>query len=211
MYKIEIRTSFNKEYIKVFLCNMKDSNKIINQLESLDCVKKVNISNEGKDLTVYPKEVFTAKYTKNKIESSLTSYYSNTQNNTIKELSNTIEKIKKHPNISQLLEDACKKLRNSDSKRSILDDTRLALELYLQKVIGNKETLEHQTSRLKFFLKSKNATQEVITGITTSLNNFYRYQNDNVKHANNVKDEDVEYYINVAQNIINQIHKYEDD
>ncbi len=211
MYKIEIRTSFNKEYIKVFLCNMKDSNKIINQLESLDCVKKVNISNEGKDLTVYPKEVFTAKYTKNKIESSLTSYYSNTQNNTIKKLSNTIEKIKKHPNISQLLEDVCKKLRNSDSKRSILDDTRLALELYLQKVIGNKETLEHQTSRLKVFLKSKNATQEVITGITTSLNNFYRYQNDNVKHANNVKDEDIEYYINVAQNIINQIHKYEDD
>lgn len=209
-FSTEIRSSFEKEYIKVFLLNMSDSSDVKALLESLNCIHRVNISNDGRDLTAYPTKLYTAKEAAAEIKSVLDSYYkSSNKTKSLKALTKVKETISGHDKSVRLFEDSIKNISANGSNRATLDNVRLALERYLQEVLGNSNTLEHQEKHLKEFLKEKNATEDVRTGITTSLHNFYRYQNDHVKHDYDVKDEDVDYYINVANTIFQQIHKYE--
>lgn len=209
-FSTEIRNSFEKEYVKVFLLNMSDSSDVKALLESLNCIHRVNISNDGKDMTAYPSKLYTAKEASAEIESALDSYYkSSDKTKSLKVLNKTKETISGHDKSVRLFEDSIKNISANGSNRATLDNIRLALERYLQEVLGNSNTLEHQEKSLKEFLKEKKATEDVRTGITTSLHNFHRYQNDHVKHDYDVKDEDVDYYINVANTIFQQIHKYE--
>ncbi len=71
-FKTEIRETFDKKYVKVFL---RDSNKlseiqvVLNQLPS---VKNVNITqNKEIDLTVYPKKVYTAEEVDKEVNDTL--------------------------------------------------------------------------------------------------------------------------------------------
>lgn len=189
---------------------MSDSSDVKALLESLNCIHRVNISNDGRDMTAYPSKLYTAKEASAEIESTLDSYYKSSNNpKSLKALTKVKELISGHDKSIRLFEDSIKNISDNGSNRATLDNVRLALERYLQEVLGNSNTLEHQEKSLKEFLKEKNATEDVRTGITTSLHNFYRYQNDHVKHDYDVKDEDVDYYINVANTIFQQIHKYE--
>lgn len=189
---------------------MSDSSDVKALLESLNCIHRVNISNDGKDMTAYPSKLYTAKEASAEIESALDSYYkSSDKTKSLKALNKTKETISGHDKSVRLFEDSIKNISANGSNRATLDNIRLALERYLQEVLGNSNTLEHQEKSLKEFLKEKKATEDVRTGITTSLHNFHRYQNDHVKHDYDVKDEDVDYYINVANTIFQQIHKYE--
>lgn len=189
---------------------MSDSSDVKALLESLNCIHRVNISNDGRDLTAYPTKLYTAKEAAAEIKSVLDSYYkSSNKTKSLKALTKVKETISGHDKSVRLFEDSIKNISANGSNRATLDNVRLALERYLQEVLGNSNTLEHQEKHLKEFLKEKNATEDVRTGITTLLHNFYRYQNDHVKHDYDVKDEDVDYYINVANTIFQQIHKYE--
>lgn len=210
-FSTEIRSSFEKEYVKVFLLNLSDSSNVKALLESLNCIHRVNISNDGRDLTVYPSKLFTAKEVSSEIGFALDSYYKSCSNRakSLEVLTKAKEIVSGHDKSMRLFEDSIKNISANGSNRATLDNIRLALERYLQEVLGNSNTLEHQEKPLKEFLKEKNATEDVRTGITSSLHNFYRYQNDHVKHDYDVKDEDADYYINVANTIFQQIHKYE--
>lgn len=210
-FRTEIRNIFEKEYIKVFLLNMSDSSNVQALLESLNCIHKVNVSNDGRNLTAYPSKLYTAKEASAEIASALDSYFTSSSNRakSLETLTKAKETFSGHDKSVRLFEDSIKNISANGSNRATLDNVRLALERYLQEVLGNNNTLEHQEKPLKDFLKEKRATEDVRNGITTSLHNFYRYQNDHVKHDYDVKDEDVDYYINVANTIFQQIHKYE--
>lgn len=209
-FRTEIRKAFEKEYIKVFLLNMHDSSMVKNLLESIECIHRVNISNDGKDLTAYQTNLYTAKEAQDEIETALQRFYSSTE---IKKIFGNLNNVKglleTHSKSQLLYEEAMNNISAGGSSRSTLDDVRLSLERYLQEVVGNKFTLEKQASSLKQYLKSKGATPEIITSITQSLVSFYKYQDNNVKHDSNVKDEDVGYFLNLANAIISQVHKYE--
>lgn len=201
---------FGKEYIKVFLLNMVDSSKVKTLLESLYCISRVNESNDGKDLTAYPTKLYTAEEADTEINTTLVAFYSTNDNKkTIEKLKMVGSSLDSHPKSQCLYEEAIQNINAGGSNRSTLDNIRLSMEQYLQEVIGNKNVLENQEKPLKQFLKSKGATTEVVTSITQFLHSFYKYQDNNVKHDSNVKKEDVDYFLNMANAIINQVQKYE--
>ncbi len=201
---------FGKEYIKVFLLNMVDSSKVKTLLESLYCISRVNESNDGKDLTAYPTKLYTAVEADTEINATLVAFYSTNDNKkTIEKLKMVGSSLESHPKSQCLYEEAIQNINAGGSNRSTLDNIRLSMEQYLQEVIGNKNVLEKQEKPLKQFLKSKGATTEVVTSITQFLHSFYKYQDNNVKHDSNVKKEDVDYFLDMANAIINQVQKYE--
>lgn len=77
-FSTEIRKVFEKKYIKLFLLNMKDAGDIKIWLMSLPNVKKVNISNGGKDLTIYPSVMSEAEETETAVIVALNAFYSST-------------------------------------------------------------------------------------------------------------------------------------
>lgn len=201
---------FGKEYIKVFLLNMVDSSKVKTLLESLNCISRVNESNNGKDLTAYPTKLYTAEEADTEINATLVAFYSTNDNKkTIEKLKMVGSSLESHPKSQCLYDEAVQNINAGGSNRSTLDNIRLSMEQYLQEVIGNKNVLENQEKPLKQFLKSKGATTEVVTSITQFLHSFYKYQDNNVKHDSNVKKEDVDYFLDIANAIINQVQKYE--
>ena len=209
-FRTEIKEMFGKEYIKVFLLNMVDSSKVKTLLESLYCISRVNESNDGKDLTAYPTKLYTAVEADTEINATLVAFYSTNDNKkTIEKLKMVGSSLESHPKSQCLYEEAIQNINAGGSNRSTLDNIRLSMEQYLQEVIGNKNVLEKQEKPLKQFLKSKGATTEVVTSITQFLHSFYKYQDNNVKHDSNVKKEDVDYFLDMANAIINQVQKYE--
>lgn len=209
-FRTEIEKMFGKEYIKVFLLNMVDSSKVKTLLESLNCINRVNESNNGKDLTVYPTKLYTAKEADAEINATLEAFYNANDNmKTIEKLKMVGSSLESHPKSQCLYEEAIQNINAGGSNRTTLDNIRLSMEQYLQEVIGNKNVLENQEKPLKQFLKSKGATTEVVTSITQFLHSFYKYQDNNVKHDSNVKKEDVDYFLDIANAIIRKVHKYE--
>lgn len=209
-FRTEIRSMFGKEYIKVFLSNMDSVSEVKHVLLSAECVRNVNLSNNDKDLTVYPTKFYSAKETNIVVRTILDEYYKTSKERTILEdIASTTNTLSKHEKSRKLYEEVLNCTIAGNSSRSKLDNVRLALELYLQDVLSNKNTLEKQIKPLKDFLMSKTATIEVRTSITSSLTTFYKYQDDHVKHDDNIKEEDVDYFVRMANNIIQQIHKYE--
>lgn len=209
-FSTEIREMFKSKYVKVFLLNMQDSDKIKSWLESIPAVKKVNVSNEGKDLTVYPSALFEAKDAEEAIIASLNNFYSSS-NDSLHKLENTKASLGNREKIKKLYDDAISNIKSNGSSRITLDSLRLALEKFLQEILGNKAVLEKQKEHLGNFLKSKGVTPEIRNSIIMSLDTLYHYQDNNVKHDDNVKANEVDYVANTTTNIVEQILKYEKD
>lgn len=207
LFKTEIRNVFNKDYIKVFLADMTEAKKVKSYLETIPCIKKINISNESKDLTVYPTALYTASETEEILTNSLSSFFSSSSivTNAINE---TKEQLSKYSKSKSLYEEAIHNIKVKGSNRNTLDSLRLALEKFIQEIDGDNSPLEKQEKPLSNYLKARGVTSEIKNTIINSLHNLYRYQDDNVKHDSNIKNEDVDFWINQTNNIVNQLLKY---
>ncbi len=74
-----------------------------------------------------------------------------------------------------------------------LDDMRLALELLLKNLLSNEKSLENQNSDLGVYLKKAGISKE-ISNIFFQIKGLYeRFQNNNVKHDDNINLKEVEY------------------
>ena len=76
--------------------------------------------------------------------------------------------------------------------RNVLDDLRLALEKLLHAVLGNDKSLEHQMPLLGKLLKEKGASKELANMLEKLLRYYCDFQNDHVKHDDDVKEEEIE-------------------
>ncbi|HKU07844.1 MAG TPA: hypothetical protein VJR30_17365 [Bradyrhizobium sp.] len=76
--------------------------------------------------------------------------------------------------------------------RNVLDDLRLALEKLLHAVLDNDKSLEHQMPLLGKMLKGKGASKELANMLDKLLRYYCDYQNDHVKHDDDVKEEEIE-------------------
>lgn len=76
-FKIEKRTVFDKDYLKVYLRDKTKFDTVRTLLSSLQSVKNVNITeNNETDLTVYPSKLYSAAETIQEIEVSLQNFFS---------------------------------------------------------------------------------------------------------------------------------------
>ena len=95
---------------------------------------------------------------------------------------------------------AMEKLSNNRDDRNALDDIRLSLESLARELTGKNYTLENQLSKhtIEGMLKQKGTSDEIKNMITKMIDCFANYQNNNVKHHDNVDADDVEVMVSIA-------------
>jgi len=90
---------------------------------------------------------------------------------------------------AKLYQSALDKLNAGNLERNLLDDLRLSVELLLKSLLSNNKSLENQKNEIGTFLKQRNASKEIINMYITLIDYFSKYQNDYIKHNDNVKKE----------------------
>lgn len=90
-------------------------------------------------------------------------------------------------------------------ERNVLDDMRLALELYVKQLLGNNKSLENQTADLGAKLSGYHA--ELRNLIVKTVDYLCKYQNHYVKHNDAVNPEEIDYIIEKMSATINFLIK----
>lgn len=106
------------------------------------------------------------------------------------------------PTLVKLWYDIIEKYQNKDFSRNTFDDFRFLLEMFLKNVLKNSKSIENQKVPLGVFLKEHHINVHIRTSIVAELDHFCKYQNNNVKHSNTYKDNDIDYVYNTVVKII---------
>lgn len=103
--------------------------------------------------------------------------------------------LNEYPDVRNTYEKAIIKERKTENYRYIIDDLRLSVELFFKKTFNNEKSLENQDSNIgKYFLDNNVATQ--ISNMYMKLLDYYeKYNNNNVKHNENIAAVEIDYMI----------------
>lgn len=110
-----------------------------------------------------------------------------------------------YPGALRLYTSAEEKYHAQRYQRNLLDDLRLALESLLREVLGNKKTLENQTSLLGTLLCEKGTSKEVRKMFHALIAYFCEYQNTYVKHHDAAPHEEVEFVFDLTSSFLKHI------
>ena len=108
----------------------------------------------------------------------------------------------KHPKAEKQFNTALEKYANEIYERNLLDDMRLALELFLKSILNNNKSLENQKSCIGVFQKENNASPELSNMFIKLVDYYAKYNNSNVKHDDNVKENEIGFLINLTSSFI---------
>ena len=78
-------------------------------------------------------------------------------------------------------------------ERDFLDGLRLSLECLVREILGNEKTLENQKEILGKYLKNNGVSDDIRNSFTTLLKHYTDFQNNNVKHHDKVKPEEIDF------------------
>ena len=106
--------------------------------------------------------------------------------------------LKQFPDVATLYQNALDKLNEEKYERNLLDDLRLMLETFLKTILQNDKRLEKQNEDLGKYLQAKNVSVEVRNMFVTLKDYFAKYQNEYVKHHDNVNKSEIELMINLT-------------
>ena len=87
-------------------------------------------------------------------------------------------------------------------QRNVLDDMRLSLELLLKDLLNNDASLENQWKILGKRLKDENVSKEISNVFEKILSYYGDYQNQYIKHNDNVKENEIELIISQTNTIM---------
>lgn len=100
--------------------------------------------------------------------------------------------LENHPAALGLFNQAKTKYDMGGLGRNVLDDLRLALEKLLHAVLGNDKALENQLPLLGKLLKEKGGSKELVNMLDKLLRYYCDFQNQHVKHDDDVQEEEIE-------------------
>jgi len=100
-----------------------------------------------------------------------------------------------------------RKYKSQDAQlvRNTLDDARLALELLLKVILGNKKSLENQKSELGEFIAQKGGTKEFSNMFCQLLNYYSNYQNNRIKHNENIAEAEITFIFELTTVFMRQL------
>ena len=99
--------------------------------------------------------------------------------------------------------------RNIMDNRSIVDKLRLSVECLFKQILGNNKSLENQKNQIGEYLKNNNVDVSIRNMYSTLLDYYLKYNNNNVKHGNNVDDVELNYIIYLTGTFIYLITQIE--
>ena len=101
--------------------------------------------------------------------------------------------VRLYPDVFKHLESGVDIFCKKGDLRHGLDDMRLALELLLKHLLSNEKSLENQNSDLGAYLKKVGISKEISNTFIQIKGLYERFQNNNVKHDDNINPKEVEY------------------
>ena len=113
------------------------------------------------------------------------------------ELNNDIientELLSSYPKAKKVYEDACSLFKYGIYERNLIDNLRLALELICKQLLSNEKSLEHNIDEICAFLNKKNCSQEFINMFRKLIDYYLKYNNNNIKHDENINISEVTF------------------
>lgn len=113
--------------------------------------------------------------------------------------------LNQYPNAGRMYQSAMDKLNEGSFQRNLIDDLRLSIELLLKDVLKNDKSLENQVSDVGAYLKMKGTSTEIRNMFLKLLEYYGKYQNEYVKHDDSVKENEIDFVINVSSSFIRLI------
>lgn len=110
-----------------------------------------------------------------------------------------------YPSALSLFNKALQKRNDESLSRNCLDDLRLCLEIFLKEKLKNKKSLENQVAALGQYLKTKGENNQVTELLHKVLDFYSKFQNENVKHNDNVKKRDVNFILKLTSSLIEHL------
>jgi len=80
-------------------------------------------------------------------------------------------------------------------ERQVIDNLRLSLELLLKVLLKNNKSIENQKEFIGKYLKVRKTSTEISNLFWTVLDYYSKYQNDKIKHGDNVQVDEVEFLL----------------
>lgn len=108
-----------------------------------------------------------------------------------------------HPAVAKLYLSALDKINSKVFERNLLDDLRLTVEILLKEILNNNAPLEGQKVDLAKYLDSRGVSKHLINMYVALHTYFSNYQNDYVKHNDNVNRQEIEVMINLTSTFVN--------
>lgn len=200
-FETEIRESYNKKYIKVFLKDVDKIQEVKSKISALTSVKNANVTesqNTGElSLTIYPNRAFDTEETLNDVEKELNSYYSGETETTIdfETVKETQDWLSKHPKSLKVYNEGINKYKEKKYERNLLDDMRLSLELLLKDVLKNEKSLENQKNEVGKYQKANGLSNEFTNMFVRLLDYYAKYQDEYIKHNDAVNSKEIDFII----------------
>lgn len=207
------KTPWDKSYLRIDLRDEAKIEEIRNYIISIAGVENVNITpNQAQNsnhLTAYAKRICSIDELKGKVELALVAYFNGTNSFLAEEVQGIETFLKKYPKIHKLYTSAKEKYNQGIYDRNVLDDLRLALELLLKTVLQNNKPLEKQKGDLGTYLKDQGSVAEVRNAFVKILDCYALYQDNNVKHNENINRMDIQTMIDLTMLIIKRLQAME--
>ncbi|WP_299354115.1 hypothetical protein [uncultured Porphyromonas sp.] len=112
-----------------------------------------------------------------------------------------------YPEAYRHYNEAYRKYKSQDGQlyRNLLDDARLSLEVLLKAILSNNKSLENQQSEFGKFIREKGGTTEFSNMFWQLLNYYSRYQNNRVKHDEDIAEVEITFIFELTTVFIRQL------
>ncbi len=87
-------------------------------------------------------------------------------------------------------------------ERNLVDDLRLALEELLRQTLDNHKSLENQIKSVGVFFQEKGTSKEITNMFEKLLDYYAKYQNDYAKHNSLVKEQEIDFILELTTTFI---------
>lgn len=198
-FSISVGACIHNDYLKIELLDERKINDVREFVETLSLVEKANVfekRSHGRSITVYPKSICTLEELQMELKTALIAYFQ--EDNGFK--SNCAlgldDFLRKYPLAQKHYICAKEKYERGIYTRNTLDDMRFSLEQLLKSILKNNMSIEKQKEALGRYLKERGASTEVRNLFQTVLDYYMCYQNNNVKHNEDLSRNDVRTIIN---------------
>jgi|GEM_PF-2307331 len=110
-------------------------------------------------------------------------------------VNDVLDWLEEYPKVYEKYKLALSYIGIKGKERIVLDNLRFSLEQLLKNIFGNRKSLENQKKELGEFIKSHINSRE-ISNLFWKVYDFYiTYQNENVKHNENISENEVEFML----------------
>ena len=95
--------------------------------------------------------------------------------------------------------------RTESNYRGIIDELRLSIELLFKQLFKNEKSLENQTENIGKYFKENNISIEISNMYIKLMDLYTKFNNNNAKHNDNIKEIEIDYMIYLTGNFIRLI------